>query len=251
MFINCLDSEEISEAQRTNKPSGKCQYCLMISKTCQEAKKSIPARGPATKMPIFVNAEEEFFYEVQTNIQFISITFVNMNISVQYYSYGSNGLFCFVFFVNHSKLWWSFTTRSRRKLIHVTQDDGRSMMYLWNPSGQCVWSPWTECQQLWASWRTFSQSEYITTHFISLTCPSLSFPYNTPKTEGLLHGHSQGRHVQVLCVEIISVRTSKSGERPQLNTFYQDYRVGWNLLFTIWYDPISVLQSCCWTCLQN
>lgn len=99
MFINCLDSEEISEAQRTNEPSGKCQYCLMISKTCQEAKKSIPARGPATKMPIFVNAEEEFFYEVQTNIQFISITFVNMNISVQYYSYGSNGLFCLVFFV--------------------------------------------------------------------------------------------------------------------------------------------------------
>lgn len=96
MFINCLDSEEISEAQRTNKPSGKCQYCLMISKTCQEAKKSIPARGPATKMPIFVNAEEEFFYEVQTNnIPFISITFVNMNISVHHYSYGSNGLFFF------------------------------------------------------------------------------------------------------------------------------------------------------------
>ncbi|MCJ8738759.1 hypothetical protein PDJAM_G00039450 [Pangasius djambal] len=55
--------EEMSEAQRTNKPSGKCHYCLMISKTCQEAKKSIPARGPAKEAPIFVNAEEEFFYE--------------------------------------------------------------------------------------------------------------------------------------------------------------------------------------------
>lgn len=65
MFINYLDSEEMSEAQRTNKPSGKCHYCLMISKTCQEAKKSIPARGPAKEMPMFVNAEEEFFYEVQ------------------------------------------------------------------------------------------------------------------------------------------------------------------------------------------
>ncbi|GAA6100563.1 protein BCCIP homolog [Tachysurus ichikawai] len=55
--------EEMSEAQRTNKPSGKCHYCLLISKTCQEAKKSIPARGPAKDMPMFVNAEEEFFYE--------------------------------------------------------------------------------------------------------------------------------------------------------------------------------------------
>lgn len=56
----------MSEAQRTNKPSGKCHYWLMISKTCQEAK-SIPARGPAKELPMFVNAEEEFFHEVQKN----------------------------------------------------------------------------------------------------------------------------------------------------------------------------------------
>ncbi|KAG7506750.1 hypothetical protein JOB18_014754 [Solea senegalensis] len=56
--------EEIAEAQRTNKPSGRCHYCLMISKTCKEATKSIPARGGAPKEEyIFVNAEEEFFYE--------------------------------------------------------------------------------------------------------------------------------------------------------------------------------------------
>ncbi|XP_062234450.1 protein BCCIP homolog [Platichthys flesus] len=56
--------EEIAEAQRTNKPSGKCHYCLMISKTCKEATKSIPARGGAPKEEyLFVNAEEEFFYE--------------------------------------------------------------------------------------------------------------------------------------------------------------------------------------------
>ncbi|XP_035520177.1 protein BCCIP homolog [Morone saxatilis] len=56
--------EEIAEAQRTNKPSGKCHYCLMISKTCKEASKSIPARGGAPKEEyMFVNAEEEFFYE--------------------------------------------------------------------------------------------------------------------------------------------------------------------------------------------
>ncbi|KAG7513932.1 hypothetical protein JOB18_020386 [Solea senegalensis] len=36
----------------------------MISKTCKEATKSIPARGGAPKEEyIFVNAEEEFFYE--------------------------------------------------------------------------------------------------------------------------------------------------------------------------------------------
>lgn len=64
-MFNSLDSEEMSEAQRANKPSGKCHYCLMISKTCQEAKKSVPARGQAKDMPMFVNAEEEFFYEVQ------------------------------------------------------------------------------------------------------------------------------------------------------------------------------------------
>ncbi|XP_026206301.1 protein BCCIP homolog [Anabas testudineus] len=56
--------EEIAEAQRTNKPSGRCHYCLMISKTCKEATKSIPARGGAPKEEyMFVNAEEEFFYE--------------------------------------------------------------------------------------------------------------------------------------------------------------------------------------------
>nr|XP_019938806.1 PREDICTED: BRCA2 and CDKN1A-interacting protein [Paralichthys olivaceus] len=56
--------EEIAEAQRTNKPSGKCHYCLMISKTCKEATKTIPARGGAPKEEyMFVNAEEEFFSE--------------------------------------------------------------------------------------------------------------------------------------------------------------------------------------------
>ena len=60
--------EEIAEAQRTNKPSGKCHYCLMISKTCKEATRSIPARGGAPKEEyLFVNAEEEFFYEVNTS----------------------------------------------------------------------------------------------------------------------------------------------------------------------------------------
>lgn len=59
--------EEIAEAQRTNKPSGRCHYCLMISKTCKEATKSIPARGGAPKEEfMFVNAEEEFFYEQAT-----------------------------------------------------------------------------------------------------------------------------------------------------------------------------------------
>lgn len=57
--------EEMAEAQRTNKPSGRCHYCLMISKTCKEAAKTIPVRGEAPKEEeyMFVNAEEEFFHE--------------------------------------------------------------------------------------------------------------------------------------------------------------------------------------------
>lgn len=63
-----LSREEIAEAERTNKPSGRCHYCLMISKTCKEATKSIPARGGAPKEEyMFVNAEEEFFYEVNSS----------------------------------------------------------------------------------------------------------------------------------------------------------------------------------------
>lgn len=57
---------EIAEAQRTNKPSGKCHYCLLISKTCKEASKTIPARGGGgapKEEYMFINAEEEFFYE--------------------------------------------------------------------------------------------------------------------------------------------------------------------------------------------
>lgn len=58
---------EMAEAQRTNKPSGRCHFCLMISKTCKEASKTVPARGGAPKEELmFVNAEEEFFYEQAT-----------------------------------------------------------------------------------------------------------------------------------------------------------------------------------------
>ncbi|XP_068610593.1 protein BCCIP homolog [Brachionichthys hirsutus] len=56
--------EEMVDAQKTNKPSGKCHYCLMISKTCKEAGKKVPARGGAPEEEYtFINAEEEFFYE--------------------------------------------------------------------------------------------------------------------------------------------------------------------------------------------
>lgn len=54
--------QEMADAQKTNKPSGKCDYCLMISKTC---KKNVPTRGGAPQEDhVFINAEEEFFYEV-------------------------------------------------------------------------------------------------------------------------------------------------------------------------------------------
>ncbi|KAI1886980.1 hypothetical protein AGOR_G00201340 [Albula goreensis] len=56
--------EEMAEAQRTNKPSGKCHYCLLICKTCKEAKRSDSGRGgPQKEELMFANAEEEFFYE--------------------------------------------------------------------------------------------------------------------------------------------------------------------------------------------
>lgn len=48
----------------------------MISKTCKEASKNIPARGGAPKEEyMFVNAEEEFFYEVRPDTVQISVLF--------------------------------------------------------------------------------------------------------------------------------------------------------------------------------
>uniref|UniRef100_A0AAY4DPK2 Protein BCCIP homolog n=2 Tax=Denticeps clupeoides TaxID=299321 RepID=A0AAY4DPK2_9TELE len=59
--------QEVTEAQRTNKPSGKCHFCLMISKTCKEVKKNISGRGGSPKEEMmFFNAEDEFFYEHAT-----------------------------------------------------------------------------------------------------------------------------------------------------------------------------------------
>ncbi|XP_056626978.1 protein BCCIP homolog [Triplophysa dalaica] len=58
--------QELAEAQRTNKPSGKCQFYLMISKTCKPAKKVISGHGQTKDELVFVNDEEEFFYEQAT-----------------------------------------------------------------------------------------------------------------------------------------------------------------------------------------
>ncbi len=46
----------------------------MISKTCKPAKKSISSPAQPKQELLFVNAEEEFFYEV-------SLTFTEVNIS--------------------------------------------------------------------------------------------------------------------------------------------------------------------------
>jgi hypothetical protein len=60
-----VSREELAEAQSSNKPSGKCHYCLMISKTYKDPSKMVAARGaPPNDELTFVNAEEEFFYEV-------------------------------------------------------------------------------------------------------------------------------------------------------------------------------------------
>ncbi|XP_016154690.1 PREDICTED: BRCA2 and CDKN1A-interacting protein [Ficedula albicollis] len=59
--------KELTEAQRTNKPCGKCHYYLLISKTFTEATKSNSKRKERRNQPkeelMFANAEEEFFHE--------------------------------------------------------------------------------------------------------------------------------------------------------------------------------------------
>ncbi|XP_040418780.1 BRCA2 and CDKN1A-interacting protein [Cygnus olor] len=60
--------KELTEAQRTNKPCGKCHYYLLISKTFTEAAKSNSKkregkRNQQKEELMFANAEEEFFYE--------------------------------------------------------------------------------------------------------------------------------------------------------------------------------------------
>uniref|UniRef100_A0A8B9MQS1 Protein BCCIP homolog n=1 Tax=Accipiter nisus TaxID=211598 RepID=A0A8B9MQS1_9AVES len=59
--------KELTEAQRTNKPCGKCHYYLLISKTFTEATKSNSKRREGRNQQkeelMFANAEEEFFYE--------------------------------------------------------------------------------------------------------------------------------------------------------------------------------------------
>ncbi|XP_065494862.1 BRCA2 and CDKN1A-interacting protein [Caloenas nicobarica] len=59
--------KELTEAQKTNKPCGKCHYYLLISKTFTEATKSNSKRKEGRSQQkeelMFANAEEEFFYE--------------------------------------------------------------------------------------------------------------------------------------------------------------------------------------------
>ncbi|XP_064418856.1 protein BCCIP homolog isoform X2 [Latimeria chalumnae] len=60
--------KELAEAQRTNKPCGKCHFYLLISKTFKELgeKKDLRQRSSTQQKEelMFANAEEEFFYEV-------------------------------------------------------------------------------------------------------------------------------------------------------------------------------------------
>ncbi|XP_051883470.1 protein BCCIP homolog [Pristis pectinata] len=55
---------ELVDAQKTNKPCGKCHHYLIISKACMEAGKKKPhQRGKQKEDLMFANAEDEFFYE--------------------------------------------------------------------------------------------------------------------------------------------------------------------------------------------
>ncbi|XP_054585224.1 BRCA2 and CDKN1A-interacting protein isoform X2 [Eptesicus fuscus] len=58
--------KELAEAQRTNKPCGKCHFYLLISKTFAEAGKGNSKKKKSSQKEdelMFANAEEEFFYE--------------------------------------------------------------------------------------------------------------------------------------------------------------------------------------------
>ncbi|KAM4704215.1 BRCA2 and CDKN1A-interacting protein [Rhinophrynus dorsalis] len=58
--------KELADAQKTNKPCGKCCYYLLLSKTFAEAAKKSRGGGvgsQATAGLMFANAEEEFLYE--------------------------------------------------------------------------------------------------------------------------------------------------------------------------------------------
>lgn len=146
-------------------PSGKCHYCLMISKTCKEVSKSVPARGAAPKDEyLFVNAEEEFFFEVMHEMLtkcFMTCSIwitLQLNILLLYNELKlciltfkspemldlNNDLYC-----PYSKLSYSSTTRSRKRQTRVWAAGGRSMMFPWNRSGRWCWSQPTECLLSW------------------------------------------------------------------------------------------------------
>ncbi|XP_053244901.1 BRCA2 and CDKN1A-interacting protein [Podarcis raffonei] len=58
--------KELIEAQKTNKPCGKCYFYLLISKTFTNKKSNIRKKGSSSHQKeelMFSNAEEEFFYE--------------------------------------------------------------------------------------------------------------------------------------------------------------------------------------------
>lgn len=77
--------KELAEAQRTNKPCGKCHYYLLISKTFTEATKSKSKRREGRNQQkeelMFANAEEEFFYEVTYVILLIYNVYFFLHIS--------------------------------------------------------------------------------------------------------------------------------------------------------------------------
>ncbi|XP_042314410.1 BRCA2 and CDKN1A-interacting protein [Sceloporus undulatus] len=58
--------KELTEAQRTNKPCGKCYFYLLISKTFTDKKTNARKKGSSAHQKeelMFSNAEEEFFYK--------------------------------------------------------------------------------------------------------------------------------------------------------------------------------------------
>ncbi|CAD7689506.1 unnamed protein product [Nyctereutes procyonoides] len=58
-----LCKKEITEAQKTNKPCGKCYFYLLTGKMFGKNNSKKKRNNQEKKKSMFANAEEEFFYE--------------------------------------------------------------------------------------------------------------------------------------------------------------------------------------------
>lgn len=120
----CVDAcrKELAEAQRANKPCGKCHFYLLISKTFVEAGKSGSKKrrdGLQQEALMFANAEEEFFYEVRMDcfISLLAVSRISLKIRLIHRIYAKVLLFSVVsgYWLTHCPV-----HRAHTKAFHYT-----------------------------------------------------------------------------------------------------------------------------------